>query len=199
VPKAKSEQATRALLPDWAPKNPSPEFLRAARVLKPLPLDFMKSPGRTDAENGAKMKGATIMWPAAFEFFGSLSDEQIERFLRTKQVVVPPDQPGKPPTRMKGSQVLTPVKELTRKQRAALDRYLEAWREAFKGQSIPGMPEMSDPLLMLYKRGAKRDLSNVAVGFDTAECGAGHFVSILFRVTKPDGTTNGFGSGFAQI
>ena len=196
---ATSWKTARPSLPDWAPKHPSPEFVRAARVLKPMPLDIMKSPGRTDAENAARMKGATIMWPAAYEFFGTLSDEQIERFLRTQQVVVPPDQPGKPPTRMKGSQVLIPVKQLTKKRRAALDHYFDAWREAWKGQSVPGKPELNDCLLMLYKRGAKSDLSNVAAGFDTAECDAGHFVSVLFRVTKRDGTTNGFGSSFAQI
>jgi hypothetical protein len=168
-------------LPDWSPVDPSPEFVRAARVLKPLPLDYMKSPGRTDAENAVRMKGAAIMWPAAYEFFGTLSDSQVERFLQSKP-----------------KELVIPIKQLTPEQRAAVDGYFEAYRQAKKGQqTFPEHPELSDCLLMLYKRGAKRDLSNVAAGFSTTE--SGHFVHILFRVTQPDGETAGFGNAFAQI
>ena len=53
---------------------------------------------------------------------------------------------------------------------------------------------------MLYKKGAKRDLSNVAAGFDARQDErGGHFVSIIPQVTKPDGKTDGFESAFAQI
>jgi hypothetical protein len=164
-----------------------------------MSLDLIKAPGHSEAENAARAKGATIMWLAAYEFFGTLSDEQVARFLRIKQVVVPPEQSGRPPMHLKGSQVLMPVKQLAKQQRAALDRYFAAWRQGQKGIAAPGHPEMADGLLLLYKMGATRDLSNVVVGFDTAECGAGHFVSVLFRVTKPDGTATSNGSGFAQL
>jgi len=182
-PAAVSWQTARPVLPEWAPKNPSPVFLRAAKVLKPLPLETMKSPGRTDAENAARMKGATIMWLAAYEFFGTMSDAQIERFLQANP-----------------KYFVMPVKELTKKQRAALDRYFAAWREALKGQAMPGHPELADCLLMLYKDGATRDLSNVLVGFDAGKYqGAGHYVHLCFHVKTTKGTTGGFGSNFAQI
>jgi hypothetical protein len=195
APNAKAVSAAQAALPEWAPKNPSPEFLRAARVLRPLSVDVMKSEGRTDAENAARVTVATTTWPAAYEFFGTLSDEQIDRFLRTEQVMVPSEEPGKPPKAMKGSQLLVPVAQLTRKQRAALDGYLLAYRKSHQGQTAA----RADLVVRLYKMGAAKDLSNVAVGFDTAECGAGHIVSILFRVTTADHGTRGLGNGFAQI
>jgi hypothetical protein len=171
-------------LPEWAPKNPSPEFLRAAKVLKPLPLDFMKSPESSAAENAARMKAAAIMWPAAYEFFGTLSDKQIERFLQAKP-----------------KYVAIPIKQLTQEQRAALDAYFEAWRQAYKGQSaIPGNPDFGDCLVMLYRMGAKRDLSNVVAGFDAGkEVGGGHFAHVSFHITNPDGETPGFYFAFAQI
>jgi len=182
-PAPPAAQKPSVRLPEWAPKNPSAEFLRAARVLKPLPLDFMKSPGRTDAENAARMKGAAITWASAYEFFGTLSDKQIERFLQAKP-----------------KYLVIPIKQLTQKQRAALDGYFEAWRQTHKAVVLPGHPELRDCLLMLYKRGAKRDLSNVVAGFDAGkEAGGGHVVSICFQVTKPDGKTDGFVNAFAQI
>ena len=194
-----SWKTARPSLPDWAPKNPSAEFLRAARVLKPTPLDIMRAAGKSEAENAARVNGAIIMWIAAYEFFGTLSDKQIAQFLQIRQMVLPPGAPGKPPRHVRGNQIVVPVKQLTQRQRAALDRFFEAWREASKGQSLPGHPEFKDELLVLYKMGAKRDLSNVRVGFDTAQAGAGHDVSIIFYVTPPGGSTDWVASGFAQI
>jgi hypothetical protein len=188
-------------LPEWAPKNPSKEFLRATRVLKPVPLESEKVPGRSDAENAARIKGKIILWLAAYEFFGTLSDKQVTRFLQVRQMVLPAGVPGRPPRRVRGNQVVIPVKQLTKRQRAALDRYFEADREASKGQSSPGHPGGTDCLLDLYKMGAKRDLSNVRVGFDTAQGGAGHTVSVVFYVTRPDGSidSNWLVSSFAQM
>ena len=195
-PPERPAQTADVPLPEWAPENPSPEFVRAARVLKPTPLETVKSPGRPDAENAARIKGAIIMWLAAYEFFGTLSDEQITRFLQVREMVLPPGAPGGPPRSVKGNQIVIPVKQLTDRQRAALDRYFEAVREAYKGQSIL---ETTDTLLTLYKLGAKRDLSNVKVGFDSAQAGGGHFVSIIFYVTRSDGSIDWVASAFAQI
>jgi hypothetical protein len=176
-------QQVEVLLPEWAPENPSPEFLRAGRVLKPLPLDFMSSPGRTDAENAARMHGAALMWPAAYAFFGTLSDKQVERFLQAKP-----------------KYMVIPVKQLTERQRDALNGYFDAWREAWKGRAAPESSGFADCLVILYKMGANRDLSNVAVGFDAGkEMGGGHIVHICFQVTNPEGKTDGFGPAFAQI
>jgi len=193
APAPASWKTARPSLPDWAPKHPSLEFLRAARVLKPTPLDVMKSSGATDTENAVRVKGAIILWIAAYEFFGTLKDEQIAQFLQIRQMVLPPGAPGRPSQHVRGNQIVIPVKQLTGRQRAALDRYFEASREAFKGQ------RSDDCLLVLYKMGAKRDLSNVRVGFDTAQAGAGHDVSVIFYVTPPGGSTDWVASSFAQI
>jgi len=183
TPKPKATQAAQAALPEWAPKNPSPAFLRATKVLKPLPLSFIKSPAKTDAENAARMKAAAITWAAAYEFFGTLSDRQVERFLQAKL-----------------RYLVIPIKQLTQEQRAAVDRYFEAWRQTHKAVLLPGHPEIRDCVLMLYKRGAKRDLANVVAGFDAGKrAGGGHVVSICFEVTKPDGERDGFVSAFAGI
>jgi len=34
-------------LPEWAPKDPSPEFLRAAKVLKPMPPELFRDAAQT--------------------------------------------------------------------------------------------------------------------------------------------------------
>jgi hypothetical protein len=163
-------------LPEWAPKNPSPEFLRAAKVLKPEPLESLKQAGRPDAENAARIRGMIIKWRSAWDFFGTLSDAQIARFLRAKP-----------------KYLTIPVKQLTKKQRAALDRFFEAWREFRKGHL-----EDADCLLMLYKEGAKRDLSNVRVGFDAGRYkGGGHFVHLCFYLMNREGDI--FATDVAQI
>ncbi len=127
------------MLPDWAPKSPSPQFLRAAKVLKPMPSDFIAQ--MANAIGAAKIARWQVTWVASWEVFGSMTDAQIEQFRATGQVKVP-------------------VKSLTKAQRAALDRYFEVWR-----QNMAGLPFDRDELVMLYKEGAQRDLSNVDVGF----------------------------------
>ena len=106
-PAAVSQKTARPVLPEWAPKNPSPEFLRAAQVLKLLPLDIAKSPARTDAENAIRIRGTTIKWTAAYELFGTLSDEQVERFLQSKP-----------------KHLVIPIKQLTQRQRSCAGRVL---------------------------------------------------------------------------
>jgi hypothetical protein len=134
------ESASRgnAPLPDWAPRNPSPEFLRAAKVLKPFPLgDMLRASEEDDLSKRATARYAIGVWSAGYEFFGTLSDRQIERLLSG------------------GDQaLLMPVGSMTAAQRAALDGYFEASRQQGK-----------DRLVELYRVGAKEDLSNVDAGF----------------------------------
>ncbi len=142
---------TSVPLPDWAPENPSPEFLRAAKVLKPFPLgEMLRGPEGNDASTRAQVAYATRVWSAAYEFFGTLNDDQTERFLSSKD-----------------KHILIPVGSLTPKQRAALDAYFEASRQAGK-----------DRLVELYKCGANKDLSNVETGFSAR----GRSVHISCRV-----------------
>lgn len=162
------------LLPDWAPKNPSPEFLRAAKTLKPLPEELLQGMAGKSAEGKALFERYRKTFVAGYECFGTLSDGQLTRFRSAKQVRIP-------------------AKSLTSRQRAALDRWFETWRTAMKG----GPPEFEGYLVALYKIGAKEDLSNVDAGFD-AGAKRGHVVHISFWVTGPDGKLRDIGTGFAM-
>ncbi len=137
-PEPEPAQTTEVPLPEWAPENPSPEFVRAAKVLKPFPLgEMLRGPKGDDLSTRAVVRYATRVWSAAYEFFGTLSDEQVDHFLSSED-----------------KQIYMPVKSLTTKQRTALDGYFEASRQAGK-----------DRVVDLYKGGAKEDLSNVDAGF----------------------------------
>jgi hypothetical protein len=163
-------------LPDWAPENPSPEFLRAAKVLKPLPPEVLSGFGDADPATEAVLARFTRTFVPAYELFGTLSDEQIDSFVSQ----------GAP------KQVRMPVKSLTAAQRAALDRWFEAYREAVKGS-----PVGSDGYLVgLYKHGARDDLSNVDVGFHADGSRAVH---LYFWVRRDDGSLHHFGEAFAVI
>ena len=143
-------------LPEWAPENPSPEFLRAARVLKPiLQEDNMTSnmaPGPTAA---VQAHIRSILFPAAYEFFGTLSDDQIEALLARRELTVP-------------------IRSLTDAQRKALEAWFDAYERAYEG----GPPESRDCRVVLYKLGASEDLANVRVGFGAHD----HTVGVCFRI-----------------
>jgi hypothetical protein len=195
IPKAKMT-AAEAALPDWAPKNPSPEFLRAAKVLKPMPSAMVKVPGVSDAENAAFLKEAAVVGQAGYEFFGALSDAQVQQFLTStpdwsdKIAALPARFREQAAARWKGSKrLLIPVKSLTPKLRHAFDDWAVAWGKA----RATTHPDMADYLVMLYKQGARKDLSNVRVGFVSKA----QPVGVISCVTKPDGTTDGMCSDFA--
>ncbi|NIM07269.1 MAG: hypothetical protein GTN69_08675 [Armatimonadetes bacterium] len=160
-------------LPDWAPENPSPEFLRAWEVLRPMPVEMLEIDREVDKVKKAAMVRNVGTWPAYYEFFGTLSDEQIDRFLRTKEIRIP-------------------AKSLTANQQAAVDNFFEVWRREMKGTG-----DYEDFLTLLYKSGAKEDFSNVDVGFDTGE--KSQAVHIRFWITQPDGSVTPLGSWFAVI
>jgi hypothetical protein len=154
TPKA-SKAVTSIPLPEWAPKNPSPEYMRAWKVLKPTPQEAFAEFAKGDPGKAMLLRRVSKTWGAAYEFFGTLTDQQMQRFLSVKEVRMP-------------------VKSLTARQRAGLDNWLECWRREMKGNgSVP-----DDVLVLLLKMGARRDLSNVDVGF-TAQ-NEGHRVHIIF-------------------
>ena len=181
-------------LPEWAPENPSPEFLRAAKVLKPLPEDV----------GGA----GSPLGVAFYEMFGALTDEQIATFLERKQGKLPSDAPAetralfteKFGAREVGgelvysrNEVSVPVKSLTPAQRRAFEKVEAVWSEAIKAE------DNEDLLVKLYKIGAKEDLSNVDIAF----MATGHEVSFRLVVTLKKSatmvTTNSLGTSFAQL
>jgi len=168
-------------LPVWAPNIPSPEFLRAARVLKPLPDEFLQGILGKSAEGEALLQRYHAMMPAAYQFFGTLDDRQVERLRTTHEIRIP-------------------AKALTPEQRAALNHWFEDWRAAMKGMR----PELEDFLVGIYKIGGKEDLSNVDIGFTAVreEGGrmvAGHLVQIYFWVRQPGGKVVDLGTVIAQI
>jgi hypothetical protein len=160
-------------LPEWAPENPSPEFMRAARVLKPLPEEMLKRPGAPPGIAAALQRSRDTI-AASYEFFGTLDDRQIERFRATKEIRIP-------------SRSLTP------RQRAVLDHWFENWRTVMKGTGL----KAEDYRVFIYKMGGKEDMSNVDVGFRATS--GGHMVHIHFWVRTSDGEVNDFGTAFAQI
>jgi hypothetical protein len=177
--------ATRAgvPLPEWAPKNPSPEFLRAAKVLKPQPDELQ--PSGAPPEIAAMASRIRSTYPAAYEFFGTLTDKQVGRFRATREIRIR-------------------AKMLTTIQRAALDRWFEGYRRAMTG-AAGNLPVPEDYRVALYKEGATEDLSNVDVGFSTVPVGSApatastHRVSIWFWVKKPGGNVTQLGYPFAQM
>jgi hypothetical protein len=135
--------------------------VRAAKVLKPVPPEVLAKVAASGAAAQALVARYQRTWVPAYELFGALGDQQIERFKSLREVRVP-------------------VKSMTRSQRRALDSYFEAWRKAMVGDSIP------DWLVYLYKDGAKEDLSNVEAGFVSD----GRGVNLQFWITRPDGSVS---------
>ncbi len=162
-------------LPEWAPQNPSPEFLRAAKVLKPLPFEYPMTsnvgPGLTEAY---KQKLRRLVYPAAYEFFGSLTDQQMKSFLTKKEI------------RLR-------ARELSPAQRRALDNWFESFRKAAES----GPSEYQDIRVILYKLGAREDLSNIRFGFGMNKS---HSVGVYFWLREAQGDPKAaMTSDFAQL
>ncbi|NIM07265.1 MAG: hypothetical protein GTN69_08655 [Armatimonadetes bacterium] len=181
---SKPQQTAEVPLPEWAPKDPSPEFLRAAKVLKPLPTE---SSEKMPPEMAVMLVRQRLWRPAAYELFGSLNDDQMQHFLSAKKVRVA-------------------VKALTAPQRAALDNWFESYRHAYEGVLPEELQSFEDYRVLLYKHGAREDLSNVDIGFATVPVGSSssdaassHSVHIWFWVQQSNGKTQQFGTQFAQI
>jgi hypothetical protein len=157
------------VLPGWAPEDPSPELLRAARVLKPMPAES-GPPANLPQEafralTAFKQKTDPLCW----ELFGSLPDEVIERFLASEKVEM----------RVPG---------LTQKQRGALEAVLTS----FEDLRLQG--EEMDLRLVLYRDGAREDLSNVNIGFKVM----GDGVVCFFAKVRGHEEEHTYG-GFAHI
>jgi hypothetical protein len=148
------------ILPDWAPKNPSPEFIRAAKVLKPIPPE----PGKNDPQTQALVAKVKLVTVPAWEFFGTLSDQDISSL-------------------QAGTDVSLRYDSMSDKQRNALNNWLEVWRQTMK--DIPeGGGWKPDWLVVLYRYGAKEDLSNVLCTFKTK---GNHIVQFWLQAIQSDG------------
>jgi hypothetical protein len=130
-------QTANVNLPDWAPKNQSSGFIKAATVLQSFPSDPAQQ-----AENARVHQTLVPAW----EFFGSLDDSQIGSLRANKQIRIP-------------------CGSLSENQRKALNNYFETYRQIRK-DAPPSADWPSDMLAELIKRGAKQDLSNVDILID---------------------------------
>ena len=103
--------------------------------------------------------------PAAWELFGSLSDEQIGHFESARSVRVQ-------------------IAEMTPPQRRALEQFFSVYRQTMKG--VPITSEWSEDVVVeLYRAGAREDLSNVDLIFDVRAGGA---VRMVMYARKADGS-----------
>ena len=94
-------------LPDWAPANPSPEFLRAASVLKSI---YTKPQEGAATASAGMDERLYLVGPAVWELFGTLTDEQMAQLRRSKE------------TRVQ-------AKQMSDKQKAALNIFVDTWGE----------------------------------------------------------------------
>jgi len=142
-PADKPPQTAAVPLPEWAPANPSPEFLRAARVLRAAPMDAVGRGDMPEQSWRALLEYMRRVNARLWELFGSLSDAQIESFLEAQRIAIA-------------------VRDLTPGQMAALDAVLDANRG--NEMDISGVT-LPDFRTLLYKMDAAEDLSNVTIGF----------------------------------
>lgn len=144
-------------LPDWAPENPSPEFLRAAKVLRGVPMDAVGRGDMPEESWRALLGYMKQVNPTLWQLFGSLTDAQIESFLSTRKISIP-------------------ARDLAPNQRDALEMVLDA--NEGDAVEISGVT-LPDFRTLLYKMGAREDLSNVTIGFRVE---GGNMVSFNARV-----------------
>jgi len=148
-----AEKGLQVRLPAWSPKNPSAEFIRAAKVLKPLNAD-------TKQDASARVP----MW----ECFGALTDKQLKSFMKIQQEKLNTAKMNpKSLSYMKQHygavekdnflvydtrRITIPVKSLPAVQRKAFDKAIESNRAD------------------LLRYGALKDMSNVDLVFDAKGC-----------------------------
>jgi hypothetical protein len=159
-------------LPEWAPKNPSPEFLRAARVLKPMPGEEVLRNASTPEQVAHRRLFFEHIFPRTWELFGSLSDGQVGQFRAHGRVWVP-------------------VRQMTEKQRAAFQNLLNDF------QRLKALGQDLDLRVFLYKMGAKEDLSNVKIGFsagsDPRHSRSSHVVMFEMVIVGKEANRQGIG------
>jgi len=173
TPAAKATPPAGVGLPDWAPKNPSPEFLRAAKVLKPLPAELLQRKGESVGVSDSVLKMYTKWWAAGYDLFGTLSDRQVARVRSTGLI------------RLRFA-------SLTPKQRQAFESFMAA-----KDSALAGVSGYTEYRVVLYKFGAKQDLSNVDVGFEVEA----RVVMVRTWIPKPQAPekTTTIGDAFAMM
>lgn len=171
----------REQAPAWMPKNPSPAFQRANKLLRPLSPDSLRSIAREFPGGAASVKAYCRTFPALYEVFGSLTEAQLHEFDKADQVEVS-------------------MKELTAEQRRAVEHWFDLWQKEMKHAPA----EVRDYRDLLVKSGAAKDFTNVELGFrlrSNMQSGlglVGESVSIVFRMQSSNGDHNHVSSIFAE-
>jgi len=144
----------------WAPKNPSPEFRRAARQLQENPPRGAEigDPGPVTAFDAGKPQ----FMPPAWELFGTLSDEQIKE-LKQKQSVV------------------LPYPQMTDKQKSLFNDLVINWEKAMSADKSASPSDLRQELIKL---GASENFANVEVAFMGR---ASRRVALVLQVRQVDG------------
>jgi hypothetical protein len=146
------------VLPAWAPANPSPQFIRAATTLKPIP-DDAQGPNPDQALH-AKLDQVRI---PAWEFFGTLSDQEVSNLKANKELKLP-------------------FGTMNSEQQAAFNHFLDVWQNIMKDwPSNVGLKR--DLRIALAGKGAKQDLSNVLCKLVVRDSG---IVAMMLYVIQPD-------------
>jgi hypothetical protein len=172
APSEKPPEAT--VMPEWAPDDPSDEFLIGLRALAAVPGEQVLKPAEGNAELTAFLtQMMEEVWPPAFEFFGALTEEQRATFFAKNEV------------RMEMSSVPEAPRATLDRWFAAMDRMLAATPEGVWPEE-DGPPE-GGYLELLRDDGAADDFSNVEVGFG-ARSG---MVGLYFWIEPIDGGPGG--------
>jgi hypothetical protein len=160
------------ILPDWAPKTPSAEFVRAAGVLKPMAGENASNLSQQAADARIHL----VLVPG-WEFFGTLNDDQIQHLLTSKSMNIP-------------------YTALTKNQQDKLKSFFDVWRDTMKDAPPDSGMAGDDLLVNLYKAGAKEDLSNVRISLDIRASGIVRFAALIVKangVVSPPITFVGLG------
>lgn len=156
----KGTGAADAKLPAWVPESPSPEFVRAAETLKPLADEASTDPSK----QAEQTRFHQILVPA-WEFFGTLSDDQVKGLLADKRVSMS-------------------CASLTQQQREALDSFFKVYRSAMKDAPVSDDWPV-DLLADLRRFGASEDLSNLELVLNVRE---GNRVCLMCLIRLPNGS-----------
>lgn len=147
-------------LSEWPPKNPSQEFLNATKVINPFPSETSSDPDKKATD----MRFHQSLVPA-LEFFGALSDEQVNTLSTTKRLQMP-------------------YGSLTAKQQTMLKNYFDVYRQIMKDAPVD-RDTSKDELADLRNFGAQEDLSNVDILLDIR---ANNLVRFACIIKKQDGS-----------
>jgi hypothetical protein len=94
-------------LPDWAPRKPSREFLRASQLIRPESLESRRSPELSAKAQEARLARIVQFWTQGYELLGSLDDGQLQRYFTEREIRIP-------------------LASLAKRQRALVDAWLKA-------------------------------------------------------------------------